>query len=1076
MHQSKPWRLLFLPSLNSTMKMKLPRKILTAISALAFLTTITPLTRAVEPTDPTKNYLGLNTWFAYSGRPFADLMHGGGIQLLTDSSGPMTDFVYVWGTGTNAGTQLSANGTYNLQFTGQATITCPYSAPVTISGQTYNSSTNITTATVTVAYPDDSQVPKQVWLQFTNTQRTPTGSHNGLTGLSLTYPASVTVDNHTLANGYLNSHYPTYYPVTDTDGWPLADFTASYITDTVGTMTGTYSLSFTGTTTSVTSQYGGFSVGAISYNSTTNTSTANVVVPTGSSATTISLKFLGTKRDSTGTPGLTNIRLLRPGYDGTEMFSSEYKTIMSKADVVRFMDWGLTNFNPSVSWSDRAHPNGIWNGPVTGVDANGLPVHGTKGAAYEAMVQLCNELNTDMYVDVPARADDTYVTNLANLIKYGSDGINPYTSTQTNPVWPPLNSNLKVYVEYSNEMWNTICEPYYDAFNTAQFQLNSPTQYPIEYDGTTDVNVLKIRYVAYRASQISLLFRSVFGDSAMPGTSANPRVRPLFESQTGNPGGQLSPGLKFLDTFYGATNAFNTTVHPVSYFFYGGGGAAYYSITGVSGSTSPDPSVVFAPGTGHYVGSTWGPAMYLDTLWVGNFGMKRTAYEGGMGLPTISGSWTTAAEWTINTDSRMVEVEQEFHDTWTQSGGDLLNYYTHGATSQWGFTPAFDNTTASKLLGLDGIHASTRKPVVTQATVIQGSPTSSVTGTVPIASLDSSHIIENGYFYYTTSPERTLDGFGSGEYIAFGVDAPVAGNYTSVLRYRIYNTVAATVHIYVNGVLVPNPTGATTPTPDVVLPGTSNAMANFPITVPLPAGLSVVRIACTANGLAIASDSFTLPDVTNGLMARWNFDSDATDTSSSGSVADNGTLVGSPSYVTGANAVVGTGAISLNGTSQYMTVANSADVNLTTACSFTAWVKIASTTDNSYRMIISKKAAYTDNGGYELFYHPVLKQLLLRCGGNATSYSMSLPLTLDTNWHHLAVTVNGSSATFYVDGVPQTGATGTVGNPPSSTQGLVIGRRSGTTDYPWNGQLDDVRLYNRALSAAEVTDILAQEQ
>jgi len=1055
------------------MKMNLSRIHVTALAVLAVSITSLFWARAVEPTDPTKNYLGLNTWFAYSARPFADWIHGSSVQLLVDgSNNPMTDFVYCWGDGSNAGTQLTVNGTYNLQFTGQATISCPFSAPYTISGQTVTGS--ITTATLTVNYPDDSLVPKQIWLKFTNTQRTSTSPlHSGLTGLILSYPASVTVDNHTLANGYLNSNYPTYYPVADADGWPLADFLLTTMTDTASTMTGTYILSFTGTTTSVSAQYNNFTVGPVSYNNATNTSTANVILPTGTGALTLALKFLGTKRDSSGTPGLTNIHLLRPGYDGTEMFASEYKTIMSKGDVTRFMDWGRTNFNESVTWSDRARPNGLWNSPVHGVDANGLPQTGLQGVAYEAMVKLCNELNTDMYVNVPTRADDTYITNLAKLIKYGSDGTNPYSSTQTSPVWPPLNSNLKVYVEYTNECWNThLVQPYYDILNYATLVSVNPTAYPIGYDGTTNTGVLQVREVAYRASQISLLFRSVFGDSAMPGTSANPRVRPLFESQEGAPGGQLSPGLRFLDTFYGSTNAFNTTIHPVSYFFYGGGGAAYYAIAGVAsnGSTSPDPSVVFSPGTGYYVPSTFAPNIYLDSLWVGNYGMIRTAYEGGMGLPTVSGSWTSDAEWAINMDSRMVEVEQEFHNAWTQGGGDLLNYYAHGTGStfsQWGFTQTYNNATAPKLLGLDNIHAIARMPVVTQATLIQGSPTSSVTGTVPIASLDASHIIKNGNFYLTSLPEPTLDGFGVGEYVGFGVDAPVAGNYTSTFRYRVYNTTATTMRVFVNGVAI---------TPDVSFPGTNNAMGNYSITLPLPAGLSVVRLACMSNGIAFANESFTLPDVTAGLVARWNFDSNTTDTSPSGTITDTGTLVGSPSYVTGTGAAVGTGALSLSGTAQYVSVPNSADINITSAISMTAWVKIASTTDNNYRMILSKKVTFTDVGGYELFYHPVLHQLLVRSGGSSTTYNLILPLTLDTNWHHIAVTINGSTAVFYVDGVVQTGASGTVGNPPATTQRLTIGARSGAGDYSWNGQLDDVRLYNRALSAAEVTNIFAQEQ
>ncbi len=1055
--------------------MKLPRYLFAVVGGLLTTSTLIPSASAAEPVS-TKNYDGMNTWFPYSERPFADIAHCPSIGVAVDGSSiPVTDFTRTWATGSSASYtdphqtwshQLHVNGTYNLQFNGQAVVDVPYSGPITISGQSWNPTTNVTTATVTVAYPDDTLVPKTFRLRFTNTKRTSvSAAGTGISGASLTYPSSVTVDSPTLPV------YGSDYPVIDANGYPLADFTGSFLTDSNASVAGTYKLIFNGQAT-VVPQWGGISITNSTYTAGTNTTTADVNIPVG--ITGVYLKF-------NAAHGVSNMRLFRPGYptDGSVTFSTEYKTVMAKTDAIRFMDWGVTNTNPSVAWSDRAVPIGMWNHPVVGVDANGIPQFGSNGVPYELMVKICNEISSDLYICVPVRANDAYITNLANLIKYGSNGVTPYTSTQASPVWPPLNSNLKVYLEYGNEIWNAGTPGFYDfgwVRNIAEGQLNSATNYPIKYDGTTNLDQLGYRYTAYRATQISSLFRTVFGDSAMPGTSANPRIRPLFESQLGNSGAQFSSGLKFLEQFYGSTSAstpanpFNTVARPVSYYLYGGGGSAYYSISGVSGSSSSDPAVVFSPGPGHYVPAGYAPVVYLDSLWARNFGLKRVAYEGGMGLPENSANWTDAQMWVVNNDSRMIGVEQEFHDAFSQAGGSLLMYYTHGTVGNWGFTQAFNNFTTGKLLGLDAIRSATRSGIVTQASVIQGSATTPVTVTVPIASLGTapSHIVQQGYTFSSTTPELLLNGIDPGEWIAFGVDAPVAATYTSVLRYMKYNTASSTVEVSING----DPTTKQT----IVVPGTNGAMGTQQFSIALPAGFSAVRIKCTAGGIALASESFTLADVTSGLVGRWNFDSNTTDTSSGGTVADSGTLVGTGgSYVSGPNAAVGTAALSLNGTGSYVSVPSSTDVNLTTGCTLSAWVKLASATDNSYRMLISKKITYTDTTGYEFFYHPVLHQLLLRSGGS-TSYSLSLPLTLDTNWHHLAVTINGSTAVFYLDGVVQTGATGTVANPMSGTQTLTIGRRSGTTDYPWNGQLDDVRIYNRALTLAEITSVYYQEQ
>ena len=67
---------------------------------------------------------------------------------------------------------------------------------------------------------------------------------------------------------------------------------------------------------------------------------------------------------------------------------------------------------------------------------------------------LANETGKDLYINIPLMPRIAYIDNLADLFAFGSDGVTPYTSPQANPVWAPLNSNLKVYIEFSNEIWN----------------------------------------------------------------------------------------------------------------------------------------------------------------------------------------------------------------------------------------------------------------------------------------------------------------------------------------------------------------------------------------------------------------------------------------------------------------------------------------------------------------------------------------------------------------------------------------------------------------------------------------------
>jgi hypothetical protein len=90
----------------------------------------------------------------------------------------------------------------------------------------------------------------------------------------------------------------------------------------------------------------------------------------------------------------------------------------------------------------------------------------------------------------------------------------------------------------------------------------------------------------------------------------------------------------------------------------------------------------------------------------------------------------------------------------------------------------------------------------------------------------------------------------------------------------------------------------------------------------------------------------------------------------------------------------------------------------------------------------------------------------------------SVPLVTDTNWHHLAVTKSGSSAVFYVDGLAQ--PTPPYDHPAPYTfddvtctcsAAIAIGSRGDARGGTFFGAIDEVAIYNRPLSAAEIHGI-----
>jgi hypothetical protein len=167
---------------------------------------------------------------------------------------------------------------------------------------------------------------------------------------------------------------------------------------------------------------------------------------------------------------------------------------------IRTMGLSETNSSPVQDWVDRRRPRhafavGILN---TRPPANGFPGNRATGVAYEHLVALSNATQKDLWINVPHLATDDFVQRLARLIRFGSDGTNPYTSPQANPVWAPLAANLKVYVEYSNEIWSSG-----DSFaqgNWAQ-------------DQATAAGIGKARFNARRFSQVFRIFQQEFSGS-----------------------------------------------------------------------------------------------------------------------------------------------------------------------------------------------------------------------------------------------------------------------------------------------------------------------------------------------------------------------------------------------------------------------------------------------------------------------------------------------------------------------------------------------------------------------------------
>ena len=93
------------------------------------------------------------------------------------------------------------------------------------------------------------------------------------------------------------------------------------------------------------------------------------------------------------------------------------------------------------------------------------------------------------------------------------------------------------------------------------------------------------------------------------------------------------------------------------------------------------------------------------------------------------------------------------------------------------------------------------------------------------------------------------------------------------------------------------------------------------------------------------------------------------------------------------------------------------------------------------------------------------RQVLFEFRGSQQLISTSE--VIDNTWHHVAVVKSGGTATLYTDGVAQ-GGVPVNSAAPTNTLPLFIGYNPGEgTRGHWKGQVDEIHIYDRALSAAE---------
>ncbi|EKQ67175.1 PA14 domain-containing protein [Leptolyngbyaceae cyanobacterium JSC-12] len=362
---------------------------------------------------------------------------------------------------------------------------------------------------------------------------------------------------------------------------------------------------------------------------------------------------------------LRNIRFVMPGFEDTyetQPFHPLFLERIEKFGTLRFMDWGGTNNSNQMHWTDRATPH---------ISTQA----GEKGVALEYMIQLANTLKINPWFTIPAKATDDYVRQFATMVR---DRLDP---------------SLKAYVEYSNEVWNTM-------FTQTGYATQQGLERGLDENGFTAA----IRFYSERAVEIFKIWEDVFG------ASMSDRVVRVLAGQAANPWtGEEMMRWK---------NAYKyTDAYAIAPYFDGFGDSDHDGWSDLNDPDLVDQTMNMT------VDQIIDNLLYeipteikriLDSNYniaTRRFGLDLLAYEGGTHLTSYQFSPDKQPTMTklfiaVNSHERMRDVYREYLRQWQSSGGALFNQFVDVAiSSKWGHWGALeyqnqDITSAPKYLGL----------------------------------------------------------------------------------------------------------------------------------------------------------------------------------------------------------------------------------------------------------------------------------------------------------------------------------------------------------------------------------------
>ena len=458
---------------------------------------------------------------------------------------------------------------------------------------------------------------------------------------------------------------------------------------------GTYLVSFRG---SATLTAGGLAeVLNVAYDKAANLTTAEVnvqraeITATNNASGLLTLTFRDTRRtpDSAPGTGITDLRVLRPGVarNSPQIMTSHILAALRPFSVVRYMDLLQTNHSILYGTGDWID----WPERRQATDATQSASGQTFGYAWDYVALIGNLSNRDLWINIPAEASDEYIAELARFLR---DRVNP---------------DLNLYLEYSNEVWNSgfgqsawnraaardeACDNYAAPYQTqpdctqvsTTTNLNKPDVSANTEGGRNNREVVWARRRhARRTKKIGDKFREVFGAS-----NAH-RIRPVLSWWAIQPQ-EYTEMLEWLRAQYGEPSQYLHGIATTAYF-------------GLSRTVFENPQAtveeILASLETNLIGSNTNRERFISVARA--FNLKALSYESGSGTGDVNAQFVyetnIANRIRAERSAKMGELSRRnLTDHWfglPSGGGDLFMQFSlvtaYSHFGSWGLTDDITN-------------------------------------------------------------------------------------------------------------------------------------------------------------------------------------------------------------------------------------------------------------------------------------------------------------------------------------------------------------------------------------------------